>query len=146
MPQKPVPDEPARPGPYRTLDTRRRARAAIVYGVVAAIAAGIVVATGLSAMWFTTVIPIVALAGYQLAGAWRMQVDDMEAIAIAGEAASFDFGHGSATLGYRGPMAKPVWQVLVFSDTPSPDHQALVTIDALSGEVTGIYEEALPVP
>ena len=43
-------------------------------------------------------------------------------------------------------MAKPVWQVLVFSDTPSPDRQALVTVDAISGEVTGLYEESVPLP
>ena len=137
---------PELPAPTSRIDTRMRVRAGIVYAVVAAIAVVLVVASGVSAMWLTAVLPIVGLAVYQVAGAWRMRVDDMEAIAIAGQAASFEFGHGSATLGYRGPLAKPVWQVLVFSDTPSPDHQALVTIDALSGEVTGLYEEAVPVP
>ena len=133
-------------GPYRTLDTRRRARAAIVYLVMAALGAAIVLASDVQLMWLTAVVPLLALAGYELAGAWRMNVSDMDAIEIAGRAASFDFGHGSATLGYRGVLAKPVWQVLVFSDTPSPDRQALVTVDAIDGEVTGLYEEDVPLP
>ena len=133
-------------GPYRTLDTRRRARAAIVYLIMAAFGAVLVLASGVSAMWLTAVAPLVALAAYELTGAWRMRITDMKAIEIAGRAASFDFGHGSATLGYRGVLAKPVWQVLVFSDTPSPDRQALVTVDAIDGEVTGLYEEDVPLP
>ena len=133
-------------GPYRTLDTRRRARAAIVYLVMAALGAVLVLASDVQLMWLTAVVPLLVLAGYELAGAWRMRVTDMDAIEIAGRAASFDFGHGSATLGYRGVLAKPVWQVLVFSDTPSPDRQALVTVDAIDGGVTGLYEEDVPLP
>ena len=70
----------------------------------------------------------------------------MEAIRIASEEASFDVGHGSATLGYRGLLAKPIWQVLVFSDTPSPDREALVTVDAMTGEVTGHFEQPVEIP
>lgn len=133
-------------GPYRLIDTRTRARAGVVYLVMAAGAAWLVVASGVDAMWLTAVAPIVALATMQFVGAWRMPVTDMEAIAIASDTASFRVGHGSATLGYRGVLARPVWQVLVFSDSPSPDHQALVTIDAMTGGVTGRYEEAVDPP
>lgn len=97
-------------------------------------------------MWFTGVGALLALAAYQFAGAWTMQVTDMQAIDIASSVASFPVGHGSATLGYSGVLAKPMWQVLVFSNTPSPDRQALVTVDALSGDVTGQYEEAVELP
>lgn len=139
-------DQTAAPQPFRTLDTRRRVRAAVVYVVMAGLGALIVVASGVGVMWLTAVLPLLLLAGYELAGAWRMRVTDMQAIEIAADAASFGFGHGSATLGYRGPLAKPVWQVLIFSDSPSPDRQALVTVDAISGEVTGLYEESVPLP
>ena len=132
--------------PYRVIDTRTRRRAGYVYLVMAAVAALLVVGTGIDAMWLTAVVPIVVLGAVQIVAAWRMPVTDMQAIKIAGDAASFDFGHGSATLGYRGPLAQPVWQVLAFSDTPSPDRQALVTVDAMTGEVTGRYEEELPLP
>jgi hypothetical protein len=70
----------------------------------------------------------------------------MAAIAIASDAAPFPVGHGSATLGFTGLTAKPVWQVLVFESGAAPRHQALVTVDALTGEVTGTYSEAVPTP
>jgi hypothetical protein len=131
---------------HRVLDTRRRFRAGIVYLVLAAIAAGLVVASGVSAMWLTAVVPLVVLGGLQIVGSWKMAITDMEAIRIAGESTSFPVGHGSATLGYHGVLAKPVWQVLVYANTPSPDHQAVVTVDAITGNVTGRYEESVEPP
>lgn len=132
--------------PFQVLDTRKRRKAGVVYLVMAALAAMLVAAAGVSAMWFTAVALLAAIAVLQFVAAWNMTVTDMDAIRIASEESSFDVGHGSATLGYRGLLAKPVWQVLVFADTPSPDHQALVTVDAISGEVTGRYEEAIELP
>jgi len=132
--------------PFRKLDTAKRRRAGIVYLVMAAVAAAIAAATGLGWLWLTTVVPLVGFAGYQFLGGWKIKVSDMEAIVLAGERASFDVGHGSATLGFRGFRARPVWQVLVFGDGPAPRHQALVTIDAVSAEITGIYEEPVEQP
>ena len=133
-------------GPYRVLDTATRRRAAAVYVSMAVAGAGLVLISGVSAMWLTAVAPLIGLAVVQFAGGWRMQVKDVEAIGIASGEASFDVGHGSATLGFRGPLAKPVWQVLVFADGPAPDRQALITVDALTGDVRGAYEESVPVP
>lgn len=118
----------------------------MVYLVVAALAAILVATTGVNAMWLTAVLPLVGLALLQLAGGWRMKVKDVDAIAIASDHASFDVGHGSATLGFSGVLAKPVWQVLVFADGPAPDTQALITVDALTGDVRGSYEESVPAP
>lgn len=136
--------EPA--GPFRVLDTATRRRAAVVYLAVAGFATLLVLGSGIPAMWLTIVVPIVALAVLQFAGGWRIQVTDMDAVAIASDHASFDVGHGSGTLGFRGALAKPVWQVLVFGDGPAPVKQALVTIDGLSGAVLGSYEEDVPAP
>jgi hypothetical protein len=111
-------------------------------GVAGAIAA----TTQIQLLWLTAVAPLLVLAGYQFLGGWKMQITDMEAIEIAGDQTSFAVGHGSATLGYRGLRARPVWQVLVFGDGPAPRFQALVTIDAVSSEVTGIYEEPVVRP
>lgn len=133
-------------GPYRVLDTAIRRRAALVYVGVAIAAAGLVLISGVSAMWLTAVLPLIGLAAIQFAGGWKMQVKDTEAIRIASDEASFNVGHGSATLGFTGPLAKPVWQVLVFADGPAPDRQALITVDALTGDVRGAYEESVPVP
>ena len=130
--------------PYRVLDTTNRRAAGVVYLVGAAVAAGVVLATGISLMWLTAVLPLVAIAVYQFVAGRHLETSDMEAIDIAFDAAPFDVGHGSATLGFTGPTAKPVWQVLVFEAGPTPGHQALVTVDALTGEVTGTYAEAVP--
>ena len=133
-------------GPYRVVDTGARRRAGFVYFAMAVVCASIAVAADVPLLGVTGSVPLLALGVWQFLCAWRMPVGDMEAIRIAGEASSFGFGHGSATLGYRGVAAKPVWQVLVFSGTPSPDHQALVTVDAMTGEVTGVYEESVDAP
>lgn len=133
-------------GPYRVLDTATRRKAGAVYLAVAVVASGLVAAADVGAMWLTAVVPLLLLAAIQFAGGWRMQVKDVEAIRIASEHASFNVGHGSATLGFSGVLAKPVWQVLVFADGPAPDRQALITVDALTGEVHGSYEEPVPVP
>lgn len=133
-------------GPYRVLDTAKRRRAGGVYLAVSLVAAAITVATGIQLLWLTAVVPLVVLAGYQFVGGWKMQVTDMEAIEKASDRVSFTTGHGSATLGYRGLRARPVWEVLVYGDGPSPSFQALVTIDAVSGEITGVYEEPVVQP
>jgi hypothetical protein len=132
--------------PYRSLDTKNRRTAAAVYLVAAAVAATVVLATGISLMWLTAVLPLVAIATYQFIAGRRLQTSDMEAIALASDAAPFDVGHGSATLGFTGITAKPVWQVLLFEAGATPHHQALVTVDALTGEVTGTYAEPVPTP
>jgi len=132
--------------PFRRLDTAKRRRAGGVYLVMAALAGLLTLVSGVDLMWLTAVAVLVVVAIYQFAGGWKIKISDMDAISLAANAASFSFGHGSATLGYRGPLAKPVWQVLIFADGPSPDHQALVTIDGLSGEVTGIFEQEVALP
>ena len=133
-------------GPFRVLDTATRRRAAVVYLGVAALASGLILGSGVAAMWLTIVVPLLAIALFQFVGGWKIRVTDMEAIGIASRHASFDVGHGSGTLGFRGLLAKPVWQVLVFGDGPAPTKQALVTIDGLSGDVLGSYEEDVAVP
>lgn len=132
--------------PFRAVDTRARRSAGFVYLIMAGVGAAIVIVSGVPAMWATAVVPIAALGVVQVVTAWSMPVGDRRAIEIASEATSFDVGHGSATLGYRGVFARPVWQVLVFSDAPSPDRQALVTVDAMDGAVTGRYEEDVELP
>jgi hypothetical protein len=132
--------------PYRVLDTAKRRRAGIVYIVMAVLAGVVATATQIQLLWLTAVGPLVVLAGYQFLGGWKMQVTDMEAIEKASDRVSFTTGHGSATLGYQGLRARPVWEVLVYGDGPAPQFQALVTIDAVSGDVTGTFEEAVSQP
>ncbi len=134
-------------GPYRVLDTSMRRRAGYVYLAMAVLAAVIIRAAGVDAMWLTAVLPLVVLAAMQFLGGWHIKVSDMDAIAIASDATSFGVGHASGSLGFRGFLAKPVWQILVFAaGEGSPQHQAVVTVDALSGAVLGLYEETVDAP
>lgn len=132
--------------PYRVLNTGKRARASIIYVVMAAVAGLLALAIDLPLLWLSAVLPLVVVAVLHLVASWRMPITDMDAIETGSAEASFEVGHGSATLGYRGVLAKPVWQVLVFSNTPSPDREALVTVDAMTGDVTGIYEQEVEIP
>lgn len=104
-------------------------------------AAGLVLWADISAMWMAVVVPLLAMAVIQFVAGWKMKVTDMDAIAIASEAASFDVGHASGSLGFRGPLAKPVWQVLAYGAGPTPTQQAVIAVDALTGEIRGLYEE-----
>lgn len=133
-------------GPYRALDTSDRRVAAGVYLVSAVLAGVLVVVSGVDLMWLTVVLPLLLLAGYQTVAGKSMKVGDMEAIAIGSEKAPFEVGHGSATLGFAGLMARPVWQVLVFEAGAAPHHQALITVDAHTGSVGDTYAEAVDLP
>jgi hypothetical protein len=131
------------PVPHRVLDTANRRTAGAVYLIAAMLALGLIAATGTSLMWLTAVLPLLGIAGYQFVAGKHIRTTDMQAIQIASVAVPFDVGHASATLGFTGFMAKPVWQVLVFEAGSAPHHQALVTVDALSAEVTGSFAEAV---
>ena len=132
--------------PHRILDTANRRVAGIVYLAAAAVGAALIVVTDVSLMWLTAVLPLVLIAAYHFVAGRHLQVHDMQAIEIASAEAPFDVGHASATLGFVGLIARPVWQVLVFEAGEIPNTQALVTVDALTGAVTGSFAEAvLPV-
>ena len=127
--------------PNRTLDTADRRVAALVYLVGAVAAAGIVIAADISLMWLTAVLPLVGIALYHIVTGRRLNVRDSEAIAIGSAAAPFAVGHASATLGFVGLGARPVWEVLVFEAGGAPKHQGLVTVDARSGAVIDTFSE-----
>lgn len=99
---------------FRLVDTSNRRSAAGVYLGAAVIAGTIVFVSGLTLMWITGVIPLLVIAVYQYVAGRPMNVADVQAIEVASEEVPFEVGHGSATLGFRGFAARPVWQVLVF--------------------------------
>ncbi len=132
--------------PNRVLDTADRRIAAVVYLAAAVLGAGLVLVTGIGLMWLTMVAPLVAIAVYHFVTGRRLAVRDNEAISIASTEAGFDVGHASATLGFVGITARPVWEVLAFESGPTPRHQALVTVDGLTGEITGSFSEPVKSP
>lgn len=132
-------------GPYEVPDPARRRRAGIVYFVGAAIiAAGI--AAGLPpGMWvMAAMLSVIGI--YHMAAGHHLVVKDREALTKANLAIGFPVGHASAVLGFDGVMARPVWNVLLFSADDPPSRRGLVRIGGRSGEVIETYVEEIKSP
>lgn len=129
-------------GPYEVPDPARRRRAGVVYFAAAAIVvAGI--ALGLpEGMWMMAAI-LIAIGGYHVAAGHHLEVSDKVALTAANRATEFPVGHASAVLGFEGILARPVWNVLVFSADDPPSQRGLVRIDGQSGDVLETYAEAV---
>lgn len=134
-------------GEYHVPDTDRRRRAAIVYFVGAAAVAALIALGALpSAMWWTAVAVLVAVGAYHVIASWNLEVREGEALNVANRTVEFAVGHASASLGFAGWRARPVWNVLVFSADDPPSQRALVMVDGISGEVVDSYLEPVPPP
>ncbi len=130
-------------GPYEVPDPARRRRAGVVYLVAGAVTA-IGIAAGLpSGMWIAVVL-LIAIGGYHLAAGKHLAVKDAEALTRANAAIGFPVGHASAVLGFDGPLARPTWNVLMFSADEPPTQRGLVRIDGRSGEIVETYTEPIP--
>jgi hypothetical protein len=133
-------------GPYAVPDTARRRRAGVVYFIAAAITALLMV-TGLpSLMWATAVGALVVVGGYHFVAGWRLRIREGKALEIANREVGFAVGHASASLGFTGWRARPVWNVLVFSADEPPSQRGLVRVDALTARVVDSYTESVAEP
>ena len=81
------------------------------------------------------------LAAWQFLSAWPLNVDENEAMTVAGTAVGFAVGHASAAVRFHGLRSRPRWAVLVYSATEPPDQRALIVVDAVSGETGDVYVE-----
>jgi hypothetical protein len=131
--------------PHAVPDVARRRKAGIVYLIAAVVVAAAIVSLGLPhAMWITAVSVLVGIGVYHFVAGWRLRVREGVALEVAGGVVGFPVGHSSASLGFRGWRARPVWNVLVFSADEPPSQRALVRIDAVTGGVIDRYVEAVP--
>lgn len=130
-------------GPYEVPNPARRRRAGFVYFVAALVAAAATLVGLPSGMWVIVGV-LVAIGIYHFAAGHDLAVKDHEALTIANKATGFAVGHASAVLGFDGIMARPVWNVLVFSADEPPSQRGLVRVDGRSGEVVETYTEAVP--
>jgi hypothetical protein len=130
-------------GPYTVPDPARRRQSASVYLIAAAITAAGIFAGLPSRMWLIVAI-FVAIAAYYFGAGVHLKVTDKRALTLATGAVGFPVGHASAVLGFDGVMARPVWNVLVFSAEEPPAHRGLVRVDGRSGHVLETYAEAVP--
>jgi hypothetical protein len=126
-------------GPYRFPSPMRRRIAGWVF-VVGAVLALVLIDGG----WIPA-IGFVALAAWQFASSWPLDVDEHRALSIAGAAVDFPVGHASAAVTFKGLRSVPRWSVVLYSATEPPDQRALVVVNAVTGEVAEApYVESVP--
>ena len=85
-----------------------------------------------------------AIGVYHFLAVFDLAVADTEALAIANQQTDFPVGHASASVGFEGWRARPVWNVLVFSADDPPTKRGLVRIDGVSGSVKDVLVEDNP--
>ena len=130
-------------GPYTVPDPARRRQSGSVYLIGAAITV-VAILLGLPAGMWSIVVIFAAIAGYHMVAGVHLTVTDTRALTVATGAVGFPVGHASAVLGFDGLLARPVWNVLVFSADEPPTQRGLVRVDGRSGEVVETYTEPVP--
>ena len=116
-------------GPYRFPSPTRRRIAGWVF-VVGAVLTVVLLDDG----WIPA-LGFVALALWQFAASWPLNIDEHQALTIAGSAVDFPVGHASAAVTFRGLRSVPRWSVVLYSAAEPPNRRALVVVDAVTGDV-----------
>ncbi|MDJ0663709.1 MAG: hypothetical protein QNJ75_04060 [Acidimicrobiia bacterium] len=130
-------------GPYEVPNPARRRRAGLVY-LGAAVATAVGIALGLPGGMWVVVGLFAMIAGYHFLGGHHLAVGDEEALTLATAEMDFPVGHASAVLGFDGFLARPTWNVLVFSADEPPSQRGLVRVDGRSGAIVETYTESVP--
>jgi hypothetical protein len=126
-------------GPYRFPEPSRRRIAGWVFVAGATIAAVVIDGGWIPAIGF------LALALWQFAASWPLDIREEEALSIAGGSVGFPVGHASAAITFRGWRSRPRWSVVLYSATEPPDQRGLVVVDAVTGDVVETpYTEEIP--
>ncbi len=125
--------------PYRFPSPMRRRTAGWVF-LVAAIVVALTITNG----WIPAV-GLAALAFWQFASSWPLNIDETRAMQIAGTSVDFPVGHASGAVTFKGWRSRPRWAVVLYSATEPPDRRGLVVVDAVDGDVVeDVYTEAIP--
>ena len=122
-------------GAYQFPDNSRRRIPAVMYLVIGALCA---------AAWFATRDGDTAVVNDGLSAAWRMQVDERDALVRATQAVDFAVGHASAQQVWRGVRSRPTWRVFCYSSEEPPLRRGLVLIDAIDGSIKECLVEDNP--
>ena len=130
------------PAAFMIPDLAQRRTAGYVYLVGAVGGAGAAVG-GLGVGYWLAAALFVIIAGYHYAAGKNPEVHEIEALELANKATHFAIGHASAVLSFDGILARPVWNVLVFSADDPPSQRGLVRVDALRGSIVEQYVEPI---
>lgn len=105
---------------------------------------GVITAVSFEGGWIPA-LGFLALAVWQFASSWPLNIDEHGALGLAGQAVDFPVGHASAAVTFKGIRSRPRWAVILYSATDPPDRRGLVVVDAVSGDVVeDVYIEAVP--
>lgn len=130
-------------GPYQFPGTHRRRIAGTIYLVLAVGCALGAASSGNSGLWAAAIL-LVIIGGYHFLAAWRLHVDQTEALTIASRTVGFPVGHSSGQLGFGGLRSRPSWRILLYSADEPPSMRGLVELDGVDGTVLGEYTELNP--
>ena len=130
-------------GPYVFPDIRRRRIAAALYAMVGAGALAAGFTSGNGGLVFGGLLLLV-IAAYHFVAGWHLEIDQIEALAVASRTVGFPVGHASAQLAWRGLLSRPAWRILLYSADEPPSIRGLVELDAVDGHVLGEYTERNP--
>lgn len=137
-------------GPYQFPDNSRRKIPAIIYALIS---------LALFVLWLTSrdsgsglvndgmlyaAIGLGAIAIFVSTSAWKMTVNERDALVRASQAVKFPVGHASAQQVWRGLRSRPTWRVLCYSAEDPPLQRGLVLVDAVNGVVVECLVEANP--
>ncbi|HEY5890089.1 MAG TPA: hypothetical protein VIW94_05265 [Acidimicrobiia bacterium] len=126
-------------GPFKFPSPLRRRSAGWIY-----LAGAAVVTLTVDQGWIPA-LGFLALAGWHIASAWPLNLDEHDALHIAAGSVEFPIGHASAAVTFRGWRSRPRWAVLLYSATEPPDARGLVVVDAVDGGVVeDVYTEDVP--
>jgi hypothetical protein len=89
-------------------------------------------------------VTLFVVAAYHAMTAWRLAVDQTEALLVATRTVGFPVGHASAQLTWRGLRSRPTWRILLYSADSPPSQRGLVELDGVDATVLGDYAEANP--
>ena len=76
--------------------------------------------------------------------AWKMTVNERDALVRASQAVEFPVGHASAQQVWRGLRSRPTWRVLCYSAEEPPLKRGLVLVDAVDGAIVECLVETNP--
>lgn len=134
--------------PYLFPNNNRRRLAGVLYFAVAAVVILVWAVAGESPLsnvgFLVGGIGVALLGVYSFVSGHDLDVDEVDALVIAGRTLGLPVGHASAQLAWRGWSGRPTWRILAYSHEPQPARRALVFVDGVNGEVIDSIVEDNP--
>lgn len=134
--------------PYLFPNNNRRRLVGVLYLAVAAVSVLVWFAADdsprVNAGFLVGGIGVALLGLYSFIAGHDLDVDELDALAIAAKTVGFPVGHASAQLAWRGWTSRPTWRILAYSHEPQPTKRALVLVDGVNGELIDTIVEDNP--